>query len=49
VDAVEQQVADVVVTLLSFGGPNVGDRLAFITAGEFSEWADNVGVSRDKA
>ncbi len=48
-DAVKQKVAYVIVTLLSFGGPNVGDRLVFVTAGEFRERADNVGVSGNKA
>ena len=47
-DTVEQEVADVVVTLLSFGGPNVGDRLALVAASEFRERANNVGVLRDK-
>ncbi len=40
--------ANVVITLLSFGGPYVGHRLAFVAASEFRERANNMGVLGNK-
>ena len=48
-DAVEEQVSNVIETVLPFICPGEGDGLTVFTAREFRERADDVRVIRDEA
>ncbi len=48
-DAVEEQVSNVIETVLSFFGPDEGDGLTVFAASEFRERADDVRVIRDES
>ncbi len=48
-DAVEEQVSNVIETVLPFFCPGEGDGLTVFTAREFRERADDVRVIRDEA
>ncbi len=45
-DAVQKEVPDMIITVLSLWGPKVGDGLTLFTAGEFGERAHDVGIAR---
>ncbi len=48
-NAIEEEIADVIITFLSIRCPQVGHRLALFASGELSQRANNVGISRDEA